>query len=297
MRRNRVSLKRTSYSVRLNDASIEVLNFALERFPGRSVQEVFDDALEKYGVLIRGSFDEAKEEARVEYMEKVRGYDRLRELTESERYLAPEPFTSKEPVLAATPVAIVSLVASPHPKFSRERMLAQCSVEKDPDIRAWCKEGNWGDNLKDVGWTVDDFVDAKLKMVQMGIEQGLTQAAPVKKEVDMKGLVQFRVEQLVTRLYNVAMGDKSQANFSGVFKYIQEMQNNGYINNGQLEQLKEEVLKKFQHRAVGEIGAKRMRKENAEVAVALFEGAWLKAFEEYQDGDVLSENERLLIGG
>ena len=264
--------ERTLIHVRLNHQSVETLKHARHATGFATNQEVVDEALKLYNMVLSNEFDKSKQEIMTNAYEDVRRVERLEQWANSDKVVVKEVVRVEappEPVLAAEDPNI-----NPFAKYSRDDLLAKCIDTEASMIMDWTKA--WKAELDEVGWKPGDFVKAKLEWnkahLKAKVPVSTASATPVLTEVNT---TQFRIDALVRRLYNISLGDKNMARFQKDFEMIRALG----INNGQMETFKATVITAFKRKVQPDIIAKRVKAENVEGTLTIFEDAWFREFE------------------
>jgi hypothetical protein len=268
--------------LRLNHQSVETLKHALHVTGLHTNQEVIDEALKLYNMVLSGEFDRSKEEIMSNALADVKRVERLEEWASSDKVVVKQVVREvAPPVVAAEPEPDYSFA-----QYSRDDMLARCKDTDPSKILDWAK--NWKGELAEVGWTPNEFAKAKLEWnrVNLKVKAPVAEAAvPAKGQSD----AQFRIEALARRLKNIASGDKNMAHFSKDFEHVRALG----INNGQLESFKDAVIKMFSSQVEGMLRAKTIQPNAVEGTLALFEDAW---FREFELSDEQKEGTRMRVG-
>jgi hypothetical protein len=250
--------------VRLSSESMEVLKYATHgnsRFS--TYGDVINEALSVWKLSLDGSFDEAIEDIERNAQLKKEKVLSLKAKIEDGMVIVP-PLT---PVL----VEKVKTEEVAYARFTKEELLARCNETEPAGVLDWARA--WKNELLAVGWESSDFVNAKIS--QLRTVPKTAKVAPSVQDPVALTPAQNRIEALVLRLYRIATGAPGMDHFDFDFKEIRRLG----INNGQIGQFKDTVLKKFSAKVLPDITAKKMKKESAEATVAIFEDKWMREFE------------------
>lgn len=258
--------EREQLHVRLTRQSMDIIDYALVATSSRSNQQVIDEALKVYNMFLRDTYDVAREELKMNFDVEHRRIDRIEELAKSDR-------VTKGVVEVPVPVINPPLPdANPFAKHSRDELLAKCRDTQPSMVADWAK--NWKQELTDVGWTINEFVACKMANINKESVK-VKEEAPAAVQTTGQTPSQYRIEMLVRRLYNVALGEKGLAHFTKDFENVRALN----LDGRQLDQFKSTVISKFRNKLKPDIIAKKVKTENEEVVLALFEDAWFREFE------------------